>query len=91
MIAPLAASGLRRCFGEERAIDGVDIDVAAGEVHAIVGLNGAGKTTLMRLLLGMLRPDSGQATVLGFDAHEAPPRIWARVGHLIESPSHTPS
>ena len=86
MIAPLAARGLRRCFGEERAIDGVDIDVAAGEVHAIVGLNGAGKTTLMRLLLGMLRPDSGQATVLGFDAHEAPPSAWARVGHLIESP-----
>jgi len=86
MIAPLAVRGLRRSFGEERAIDGVDLGVAAGEVHAIVGLNGAGKTTLMRLLLGMLRPDSGRAIVLGFDAHEAPSRTWARVGHLIESP-----
>jgi len=56
-----------------------------GGVHAVVGLNGAGKTTLMRLLLGMLRPDSGRATVLGHDARQAPHHVWSAVGHLIET------
>lgn len=67
-------------------MDSVDLEVAAGEIHAIVGLNGAGKTTLMRLMLGMLRPDEGQAFVLGADASRAPSTVWGRVGHLIESP-----
>ncbi len=57
----LRAEGLVRHFGQERAVDGVDLRVAAGEVHALVGLNGAGKTTLMRLLLGMLAPGAGRA------------------------------
>ena len=52
--------GVRRSFGDERAVDGLDLTVRAGEIHAIVGLNGAGKSTLMRLALGMLRPDAGQ-------------------------------
>jgi ABC-2 type transport system ATP-binding protein len=52
----------------------------------VVGLNGAGKTTLMRLILGMLRPDAGQALVLGHDTRSAPAELWTRVGHLIETP-----
>lgn len=59
--ALLRAEGLVRHFGEERAVDGVDLSVEAGQIHALVGLNGAGKTTLMRLLLGMLEPDAGRA------------------------------
>lgn len=86
MTLPLATEDVRRHFGAEKAVDGVDIGVAAGEIHAVVGLNGAGKTTLMRLLLGMLRPDTGRATVFGHDAHRAPPQTWSRVGHLIETP-----
>lgn len=86
MTTPLTARGLRRYFGAEKAVDGVDLDVTAGEIHAIVGLNGAGKTTLMRLLLGMLRPDSGRATILGHDAHRAASHVWSQVGHLIETP-----
>lgn len=86
MNAPLVARDLHRHFGTERAVDGVDLEVAAGEIHAIVGLNGAGKTTLMRLLLGMLRPDAGTATVLNHEAHGAPGTVWSRVGHLIETP-----
>jgi ABC-2 type transport system ATP-binding protein len=83
---PLVTKDLVRRFGDEVAIDGLDIEVRRGEIHAVVGLNGAGKTTLMRLLLGMLRPDAGRAMVLGFDAHHAPPQTWVEVGHLIETP-----
>ena len=86
MTAPLATFDVARSFGDDTAVDGVDIEVHAGEIHAIVGLNGAGKTTLMRLLLGMLRPGRGRATVQGFDALDAPSTVWRDVGHLIEEP-----
>jgi ABC-2 type transport system ATP-binding protein len=86
MTPALAARELRRYFEEEKAVDGVDLEVQTGEIHAIVGLNGAGKTTLMRLLLGMLRPDSGRAMVLDEEAGAASPEILQRVGHLIETP-----
>ncbi|MPZ54058.1 MAG: ATP-binding cassette domain-containing protein, partial [Acidimicrobiia bacterium] len=86
MTAPIEAVGLTRMFDNEPAVDGMDVRVGAGEIHALVGLNGAGKTTLLRLLLGMLRPDAGRAIVLGHDAAGAPPDVWRQVGHLIESP-----
>ena len=87
-VAPVAleARGLHRSFGEDAAVDGIDLDVRAGEVHAVVGLNGAGKTTLFRLLLGMLRPDGGHARVLGVAATTAPGDLWRRVGHLVAAP-----
>lgn len=86
MIARLEAHGLYRSFGATRAVDGVELVVAPGQVHALVGLNGAGKTTLMRLLLGMLRPDQGSISLGGIPLTELPTDHWARVGHLIETP-----
>lgn len=85
---PLAvrAEGVGRRFGTERALDGVDLSVAPGEVVALVGLNGAGKSTLMRLLLGMLRPDAGEIEILGRPVARASATTWRRVGHLIETP-----
>jgi ABC-2 type transport system ATP-binding protein len=59
--------GLQKRFGATRAIDGLDLSVAAGEVHGFLGPNGAGKTTTLRLLLGLLHPDGGEASVLGRD------------------------
>jgi ABC-2 type transport system ATP-binding protein len=82
----IEAVGLTRTFGDEIAVDDIRLRVDAGEIHAIVGLNGAGKTTLMRLLLGMLRPDTGHATILGVDSALATSSVWERVGHLIEIP-----
>jgi ABC-2 type transport system ATP-binding protein len=75
--------GLTRRFAGGAGVDGIDIHVAPGEIHALVGLNGAGKSTLMRLLLGMLRPDSGTIHVAGLPIDHAP---WDHVGHLVEIP-----
>lgn len=82
----LVAFGVHKRFGDDRAINGIDLNVDGGEIHAIVGLNGAGKTTLMRLLLGMLSPDSGRIEILGEDVNTLPATVSGRVGHLIESP-----
>ncbi len=59
--------GLRKAFGTTVALDGLDLIVAAGEVHGFLGPNGSGKTTTIRVLLGLLRPDGGSAQLLGGD------------------------
>ena len=59
---------LVKTFGPTRALDGVNLTVQPGQVHGFLGPNGAGKSTTIRVLLGLLRPDSGTATVLGGDA-----------------------
>jgi ABC-2 type transport system ATP-binding protein len=79
----IQARGLTRVFPSGAGVRDIDLDVAPGEIHALVGLNGAGKSTLMRLLLGMLRPDAGTVRIDGVDLCAAP---WGRVGHLIENP-----
>jgi ABC-2 type transport system ATP-binding protein len=63
----IAVSELVKTFGATRALDGLDLTVAAGEVHGFLGPNGAGKSTTIRSLLGLLRVDSGTATVFGLD------------------------
>ena len=67
--SPLAieASGLVKHFGETRAVDGVDLAVRRGSVYGVLGPNGAGKTTTIRMLATLLRPDAGEARVLGHD------------------------
>ena len=80
------AQRLTRWFGADNAVDGVDLTVAAGEIHALVGLNGAGQTTLMRMVPGMLRPDAGAVRLFGEPVCDAAPQVWSRVGHLLETP-----
>jgi polyether ionophore transport system ATP-binding protein len=67
MDAAIEISGLVKTFGPTRALDGLDLEVAAGEVHGFLGPNGAGKSTTIRVLLGLLRADSGDARLLGGD------------------------
>jgi ABC-2 type transport system ATP-binding protein len=68
----IAISGLVKTFGPTRALDGLDLKVAEGEVHGFLGPNGAGKSTTIRVLLGLLRADAGSVTLLGGDPwHEA--------------------
>jgi ABC-2 type transport system ATP-binding protein len=64
--------GLRKSFGRTAALDGLDLQVRTGEVHAFLGPNGAGKTTTLRILLGLIRKTGGDATLLGGDPwHDA--------------------
>ena len=82
----VTTSGLTRRFGSITALDGVTVELPAGGVIGLVGPNGSGKSTLIRTLLGLIRPTSGEATVLGSSIRE--PRAYAsRVGVLIESPA----
>jgi len=75
---------LRRDFGAVRAVDGLTLEVPAGTVFGFLGPNGAGKTTTIRLLLGLLEPTAGQATVLGFDTRTQAAEIRERTGALLE-------
>ncbi|HKS44629.1 MAG TPA: ABC transporter ATP-binding protein [Amycolatopsis sp.] len=63
----ISISGLHKSFGSTKALDGLDLQVAAGEVHGFLGPNGAGKSTTVRVLLGLLRADSGDVRLLGGD------------------------
>jgi ABC-2 type transport system ATP-binding protein len=63
----IEATGLVKSFGETRAVDGVDLAVRSGSVYGVLGPNGAGKTTTIRMLATLLRPDAGEARVLGHD------------------------
>jgi polyether ionophore transport system ATP-binding protein len=67
MTNAIEVSDLVKTFGRTRALDGLDLRVAAGEVHGFLGPNGAGKSTTIRVLLGLLRANSGRATLLGGD------------------------
>src|SRR3954452_7468623 len=69
-----SAEGLTKHFGATVALDGVDFDVAAGGIHAVVGENGAGKSTLIRILGGVWRPDRGTVRVDGAARHFSSPR-----------------
>ena len=74
----LRATAVRRAFGSVVALDGVDLEVGAGEVVGLLGPNGAGKTTLISLLLGLRRPDSGAVELFGGDPRD--PANRARLG-----------
>jgi polyether ionophore transport system ATP-binding protein len=67
MTNAIEVSGLVKTFGRTRALDGLDLSVATGEVHGFLGPNGSGKSTTIRVLLGLLRADSGRAVLLGGD------------------------
>ena len=82
----LEAKAVSRAFAGGVGVKRASITVDQGEVHALVGLNGAGKTTLMRLMLGMLRPDSGSVMIDGVDVGAVASAGWASVGHLVETP-----
>lgn len=77
--------GLSRSFGKNRAVVGLDLHVARGEMFGLVGPDGAGKSTAIRLFCGILRPDGGDARVLGFDLIREASQIKRRVGYLSQN------
>lgn len=73
-----------KMYGKTRALDSVSLGVRPGSVHALLGHNGAGKTTSIRLLVGLLRPDSGQVRVLGVDPYRSP-SVRRHIGYVGEN------
>jgi ABC-2 type transport system ATP-binding protein len=75
----IETAGLRKTFGETRAVDGIDLRVPQGTVFGILGPNGAGKTTFIRVLATLIRPDGGAARVLGHDVEAEPDAVRGSV------------
>jgi ABC-2 type transport system ATP-binding protein len=86
----LATTGLKKSYGKRVALDGLDLRVPTGVVYGFLGPNGAGKTTTMRILTGLIHPDSGGVEVLGRPFGRGDRRRLFEVGALIESPSFYP-
>ena len=82
--AVIQVKNLTRRFGEFVAVDHVNFEVRAGEVVGYLGPNGSGKTTTIRMLLGLLEPSDGNATVLGFDAFKQSEQVRARAGYMSQ-------
>ena len=80
----IQASELSKHFGDFTAVDHVSFQVQAGEVVGYLGPNGSGKTTTIRLLLGLLQPSGGTATVLGYDVQREPEQIRSQVGYMSQ-------
>ena len=80
--AAIRTEALTLTYGHSRGIDALDLDVPTGEVFGFLGPNGAGKTTTIRVLLDLLRPDSGRALVLGLDSVTESLAVRRRVGYL---------
>lgn len=82
MAAAIEINGLVKTFGRTRALDGLDLSVASGEVHGFLGPNGAGKSTTIRILLGFLRADAGRARLLGGDPWSEAPQLHRRLAYV---------
>src|SRR6187399_1342114 len=74
------ATGLVKHYGEVKALDGLDLEVAAGTVLGVLGPNGAGKTTCVRVLTTLLKADAGTATVAGIDVVKHPEQVREVIG-----------
>jgi ABC-2 type transport system ATP-binding protein len=80
----IVTTGLVRCFGSVRAVDGVDLRVGAGEIYGFLGSNGAGKSTLVRVLCTLLRPSAGEASVAGHDVVTEAQQVRVRIGAALQ-------
>ena len=86
----VATHGLSKRYGGETALDRVDLRVPDGAVYVLVGANGAGKSTTLRVLMNLVRPDSGTAEVLGMDTGRRGAEVRAQVGYVPDGRDHAP-
>ncbi|MEU9155839.1 ABC transporter ATP-binding protein [Streptomyces sp. NPDC048417] len=82
MTKAITVAGLHKSFGRTQALDGLDLDVESGEVHGFLGPNGAGKSTTIRVLLGLLCPDSGAAQILGRAPWQDAVEVHRRIAYV---------
>lgn len=78
------ATGLKKYFNNTHAVDGVDLQISAGEIYGLVGSDGAGKTTTMRLLVGALLPDAGEISVCGYNILKQTEQARSTIGYLSQ-------
>jgi ABC-2 type transport system ATP-binding protein len=83
-MSAIRAHGLRRTFDELVAVEGLNLDIAEGEIFGLVGPDGAGKTTTMRMLTGLLKPSGGAAEVAGFDVVRHAERLKEHIGYMSQ-------
>ena len=82
----IAVESLVKTFGSFRAVDGVSLEVAKGEIHGFLGPNGAGKTTTIRMIAGLLKPSSGRVTIAGKDLAHEPEAAKRELGFIPDRP-----
>ncbi|MFI5731642.1 ATP-binding cassette domain-containing protein [Kribbella sp. NPDC051587] len=82
MTSAIVVSGLHKSYGATHALDGLDLEVATGEVHGFLGPNGAGKSTTIRVLLGLLRGDEGDVSLLGGDPWHDAAQLHRRLAYV---------
>jgi ABC-2 type transport system ATP-binding protein len=82
----ISVSGLKKFFGDVKAVNGISFDVKKGEVFGLLGPNGAGKTTTIKLLLGLLEPNEGTIKIMGLNPEIDEVQIKSRVGYVSEEP-----
>ena len=76
---------VKKRFGDLQAVDGVSFDIAAGEIFGILGPNGSGKTTAIRMMCGLMTPNSGEIEVAGVDVCAQPDRVKSRIGYMSQT------
>ena len=82
----ISVSGLKKFFGDVKAVNGISFDVKKGEVFGLLGPNGAGKTTTIKLLLGLLEPNEGTIKIMGLNPEIDEVQIKSRTGYVSEEP-----
>ena len=86
-MAVISVEGLKKSFGRTLALDGLDLEVQAGQVHGFLGPNGAGKTTTIKMIVGLLRPTSGTVKVAGYDIQQQPLQAKRASGYVPDTPN----
>lgn len=87
----IRTEGLTKHYGNNQAaVDGLSLHVNKGEIYGFLGLNGAGKTTTIRMLLGLIRPDSGASYLFGQRVDAGSHKLWTNVGYMVETPYSYP-
>ena len=86
----IEAFGITKRFGDVVAVNNVSLNIRKGEIYGFLGLNGAGKTTTIRMLLGMIKPNTGSVSLFGTKVQPGQRSIWQRVGYMVEIPHAYP-
>jgi ABC-type transport system involved in cytochrome bd biosynthesis fused ATPase/permease subunit len=81
------SAGLRKSFGKLKVVEGLSLQVAAGEICGFLGANGSGKTTAIRMLCGLLKPDGGRRECLGYNIIRQPNEIRRQVDYMTQRSS----